>query len=165
MKNILRDYILQKKHRALRTVPDYNFAEEYSRMGLDYDERVARHFETVCEMERAVLLPGEKICFMRTVNTPSLVINEAEKKAASIRYRITSVGIPFSQSKIPASERVSLPTAHELVWALLSPERSVLDAIRLKDAAVYGNTSDGGINTSLAYFAFLAKYGYLEEVK
>lgn len=92
-------------------------------------------------------------------------LTAAEKKADSIRYRITSVGIPFSQAKIPVSERVSMPAAHELAWALLSPERSVLEAIRLKDAAVYGNTSDGGINTSLAYFAFLAKYGYLEEVK
>ena len=92
-------------------------------------------------------------------------LSAAEKKADSVRYRITSTGIPFSQAKVLASERVSLPAAHEMVWALLSPERSVLEAIRLKDAAVYGNTGDAGIETSLEYFSFLAKYGYLEAVK
>lgn len=83
MENVLRDFILQKKHRAFRQVPDFDFAKEYSRLGLDLDERVARHFETVCQMEKAVLLPGEKICFLRTVSTPSLVITEEEKKTAS----------------------------------------------------------------------------------
>ena len=59
MKETLRNYILEKKHRQFRQDFTYNFAEEYSKMGLDYDERVVRHFETVCDMEKAVLLPDE----------------------------------------------------------------------------------------------------------
>lgn len=92
-------------------------------------------------------------------------LTPAEKRASTIRYRVLTVGVPFSQVKVPAEERVSWPLASELMWALLSPERSVLDAIRLYDAALSTNTSDGDIDTHLEYFAFLAKYGYLEEVK
>lgn len=83
MENILRQYILEKKHRALRTVYDYDFAKEYSRMGLCYEERVARKFETICAMEKPVLLPGEKICFLRTVKASRGVITPMEKKKAS----------------------------------------------------------------------------------
>lgn len=92
-------------------------------------------------------------------------LTPAEKKADSIRYRIKSTGIPFSQARVPVSERVSWPMASELMWALLSPERSVLDAIRLQDAALSCNTSDEMIVSHLSYFSFLAKYGYLEEVE
>lgn len=92
-------------------------------------------------------------------------LTETEKKADSIRYRITSVGIPFSQARVPVTERVSWPDSSELVWALLSPERSVLEAIRLKDAALSVATSDKKINYYLSYFKFMEKYGYLEEVK
>ena len=92
-------------------------------------------------------------------------LTPAEKRADSIRYRITSVGIPFSQARVPASERVSLTAFPELTWALLSPERTVLEATRLKDAALNGTTPDDKIDINLSYFAFLAKYGYLEEVK
>lgn len=91
-------------------------------------------------------------------------LTPAEKKADSIRYRITSTGIPFSQVRVPSSERVSWPDAPELIWALLSPERSVLEAIRLQDAVFSSTTPDERIHTHLSYFRFLAKYGYLVEV-
>jgi len=73
--------------------------------------------------------------------------------------------VPFSQSRVPATERVSLPGVPELVWALLSPERSVLDAIRLRDAEFSCKTTDERIDYYLSYFRFLEKYGYLEEVE
>lgn len=96
---------------------------------------------------------------------PDRELTSAEEKAASIRYRITSAGIPFSQARVPASERVCWPYASELIWALLSPERSVLEAIRLRDAVFSRVTSDEDIENHLLYFCFLEKYGYLEEVK
>ena len=89
----------------------------------------------------------------------------AEKRANSTRYRIISTGMPFSQSRVPASRRVSWPDIPELIWALLSPERTALDAIRLQDAALSRVTSDEKINYYLSYFQFLEKYGYLEQVK
>lgn len=89
----------------------------------------------------------------------------AEKKAANIRYRKTATGVPFSQVRVPSAERVCWGEIPELIWALLSPKHSVLDAIRLHDAALSVTTSDENINYYLSYFEFLAKYGYLEEVK
>ena len=91
-------------------------------------------------------------------------LTDAEKRADSVRYRITSSGVPFSQAKVPASERVCWTDVPELIWALLSPERTVLDAIRLYDAAFSVTTSDEKVDYCLSYFAFLEKYGYLETV-
>lgn len=92
-------------------------------------------------------------------------LTDAEKEADSIRYRIATPGMPFSQARIPAQERVTWSDIPELIWALLSPERSVLDAIRLRDAVHSDCTSDEKIHYYLSYFRFLAKYGYLEEVQ
>jgi len=96
---------------------------------------------------------------------PERELTEVEKRANGIYYRITSTGIPFSQARIPAEERVSWPNSPELIWALLSPERSVLDAIRLQDAAWDVTTSDEMIEYYISYFSFLEKYGYLERMK
>lgn len=104
---------------------------------------------------------ADKFC----ATLPERELTEAEKRANSMHYRITSVGIPFSQALVPADERISWPGSPELVWALLSPERTVLDAIRLQDAAWDITTSDEMIDYYLSFFSFLEKYGYLEEVK
>lgn len=96
---------------------------------------------------------------------PDGELTEAEKAAANIRYRTTCVGVPFSQSRVPSSERVNWYGTSELIWALLSPQRSVLEAIRLRDAVFSIQSTDEAINLHLKYFKFLEKYGYLEEVK
>jgi len=96
---------------------------------------------------------------------PHRELSSGEKRASTVRYRITRPGMPFSQVHVPADKRISTPDIPaELIWALLSPERSVLDAIRLHDAAREVTTSEKQILACLDYFAFLAKYGYLEEV-
>ena len=97
--------------------------------------------------------------------SPAEISAGLEKEADSIRYRIATPGMPFSQARIPAQERVTWSDIPELIWALLSPERSVLDAIRLRDAVHSDCTSDEKIRYYLSYFRFLAKYGYLEEVQ
>lgn len=96
---------------------------------------------------------------------PHRGLTEAEKEAAAVRYRICTPGMPFSQARIPAEERVCWGEIPEMIWALLSPERSVLDAIRLRDAVHSACTPDEKIRYYLSYFRFLEKYGYLEEVK
>ena len=73
---------------------------------------------------------------------PDRELSSTEQKAAAIRYRITSAGMPFSFDRIPYEERVSWPGIPELIWALLNPERSVLEAIRLHDGAFAVTTSD-----------------------
>lgn len=101
--------------------------------------------------------------FYRTV--PDRDLTPAEKRADSVRYRIVADGMPFSQALVPAAERVSWPDIPELIWALLSPERSVLDAIRLQDAAFSCTTSEERIDYYLEYFRFLERYGYVKIVE
>lgn len=91
-------------------------------------------------------------------------LTPAEQEADGIRYRITSPGVPFSQVRVPSHLRVSWPDVPELIWALLEPERSVLDAIRLRDAASSHTTTDEKIRYYLDYFRFLEAFGYLERV-
>ena len=95
---------------------------------------------------------------------PDRELSPIEQKAAAVCYRIKSVGMPFSFDKIPYEERVSWPGIPELIWALLNPERSVLEAIRLHDGAFAVTTTDEKIEYYLSYFDYLAKYGYLEKV-
>lgn len=94
---------------------------------------------------------------------PLRELTPAEKEADSIRYRILSPGIPFSQVWVPGSQRVSWPDIPELIWALLEPERSVLAAIRLRDAVSSHSTQEQQIRYYLNYFRFLERFGYLEK--
>ena len=65
----LKEYIISKKHHQYRRdFPEYqNLAQEYHRLGLSPKERMTRRFELLSGLETPVLLPGEKIFFMRTV--------------------------------------------------------------------------------------------------
>jgi len=96
---------------------------------------------------------------------PDRELTAMEQEAAKLRYRNTCKGMPFSQVRVPSKERYPWTGIPELIWALLSPERSVLDAVRLHDAALECTTTDEQIDYYLSYFRFLVKYGYLEEVK
>ena len=65
----LKEFILKKKHHAYRKDHPQleGLAERFSREGLCPVERMARRFELLCSLEEPVLLPGETICFLRTV--------------------------------------------------------------------------------------------------
>jgi len=69
MRPKLLDDIVARKHHAYRQ--EYteinNISEEYSRLGLSPVERMTRRFELFMSLETPVLLPGERICFLRTV--------------------------------------------------------------------------------------------------
>jgi len=65
----LRDYILERKHHVFRQEHPglEGMAEEFARLGLCPEERMTQRFEMLASMEQPVLLPEEKICFLRTV--------------------------------------------------------------------------------------------------
>jgi len=67
----LRDYIFQKKQHAFRREHPCleGLAQEYASLGLEPPERMTRRFELLASLETPVLLPEEKICFLRTVKT------------------------------------------------------------------------------------------------
>lgn len=67
----LYDYILDRRHRAFRAPFEggETLAQRYAAEGLSPRERMTRRFEELCAAQRPVLLPGEKICFLRTTTT------------------------------------------------------------------------------------------------
>lgn len=67
----LREFITAKEHhRYRRDYPEYeNLADEFKRLKLSPIERMTRRFELMLRLERPVLLPGEQICFLRTVKS------------------------------------------------------------------------------------------------
>ena len=69
MQNViaLRNFIKNKKHHAYRKHVDADLAAEYSRLGLEPKERMVRRFEYLSSLETPVILEGERIVFLRTV--------------------------------------------------------------------------------------------------
>lgn len=80
MSKILREYIVEKKHHQFRKDFDEykNISEEYKAEGLSAKERMTRRFELLTSLETPVLLPDEKICFMRTVKDIPACFTEDE---------------------------------------------------------------------------------------
>ncbi len=74
----LLDYIVKKEHHKFRRPSGLDLAAEYSARGLSPVERMADRFERIISLETPVILPDEKICFMRTVSDLPDVFNEEE---------------------------------------------------------------------------------------
>lgn len=95
---------------------------------------------------------------------PDRKLSQAEQRAENLRYGKLRAGMPFSQVHVPSQERYPWTGIPELIWALLTPERSVLEAVRIHDAVLECHTTDAQIDYYLSYFRFLVTYEYLEEV-
>jgi formate C-acetyltransferase len=67
MDRSLYQFIVDKKHHAYRTGVCRELAPEFSQQGLSPKERMTRRFEILTALETPVILPGEQICFLRTV--------------------------------------------------------------------------------------------------
>lgn len=67
----LRELIIAKEHHKYRKdYPEYNhLADEFRRLNLSPWERMTRRFELMTRLEKPALLPGERICFLRTVKS------------------------------------------------------------------------------------------------
>lgn len=85
--NPLLQLILEKNHHVFRKTIDWAPAQDYAKAGLTPSQRMADRFVTLCSLEEPVLLPGEKICFMRTVsNLPSIFTQEEWLKIKSEHF-------------------------------------------------------------------------------
>lgn len=60
-------YILDRTHRKERVEWDIDLGAEYAALGLSPEERICRRFETLCSMERPVVMPFEQIVMRRSV--------------------------------------------------------------------------------------------------
>lgn len=85
MNEALYQMIRNRNHHTCRQAPVAPLAEEYARAALSPIERMTRRFETLCGMEKPVILdPGEMIVFVRTVpNLPDIFTEEewSERRA------------------------------------------------------------------------------------
>lgn len=65
----LLNYVLRKEHHSFRKeYPEIkDLAHKFQEAGLCPKERMTRRFELLSKLETPVLLPNEKICFLRTV--------------------------------------------------------------------------------------------------
>lgn len=88
----LLSYILAKKHHAFRREVDWNLAEEYAARGLSPQERMCDRFERLCAAETPVLLPGERICFLRTIATIPEIFTQEEWEDICARHYVHERG-------------------------------------------------------------------------
>ena len=78
MENELYRIILNKEHHKYRRRVDFDLAAEYSAKGLSPIERMSDRFSRMCSEESAVILPGEKIVFLRTIENIPDIFTESE---------------------------------------------------------------------------------------
>ena len=94
MSRTLLQYILDKKHHAFRRpLPELeHLGEDFSRLGLEPKERMARRFELLMQAQTPVLLPDEKICFVRTTTTLPDCFTEQEWCDIKSKHYIHELG-------------------------------------------------------------------------
>ena len=99
MNQNLYAYILDKKHHAYRKQIDIIFEKEMSPV-----ERMTYRFEQVCKAEVPVILPGEQICFIRTIRNLPDIFSKAEWEEIRKKHYIHELG--YMSNLSPDYERV-----------------------------------------------------------
>ncbi len=92
MNKKLYDFILNKEHHKYRHSVDWDLAEEYAAKGLTPVERMADRFERLCDEEKAVILEGEQIVFLRTVSNLPAIFTDSEWEEIKAKYYIHELG-------------------------------------------------------------------------
>ena len=85
-------YVLDKKHHAYRRTVEWDLAREYSEKGLTPIERMADRFERLCNEEKAVIIDGEQIVFMRTVANLPPIFTDEEWAEINKKHHIHELG-------------------------------------------------------------------------
>lgn len=84
--------IINKEHHKFRHTVNWDLANEYAERGLSPIERMADRFERVCREETPVILPDEKIVFMRTVANLPAIFTDDEWKDINQKHYIHELG-------------------------------------------------------------------------
>ncbi len=88
----LYKFIINKEHHSYRHTVDWDLGKEYSQKGLSPVERMADRFEKMVNEEKAVILPDEKIVFLRTVANLPDCFTKDEWKELKNKYYIHELG-------------------------------------------------------------------------
>lgn len=92
MYNKLYNYISNKEHHIYRHTVDWNLCCEYAQKGLSPIERMADRFERLCDEEKAVILDGEQIVFLRTVSNLPAIFTDKEWEEINAKHYIHELG-------------------------------------------------------------------------
>ena len=92
MNKNLYNYILNKEHHQYRHSVDWDLASEYSAKNLSPIDRMADRFTRLCEEEKAVILDGEQIVFLRTVSNLPAIFTDSEWQEINSKYYIHELG-------------------------------------------------------------------------
>jgi len=92
MDQALYRFIVDKKHHVYRTGVCEELAPQFSGDKLDPKERMIRRFEKLTALEQPVILPGEQICFLRTVSKIPECFTEAEWTEIKKKHFIHELG-------------------------------------------------------------------------
>ena len=84
---MLKDYIINKKHHAFRKEISLEFDPSLSPI-----ERMCYRFEKLCKAETPVILPDEKICFLRTIKNIPDIFTEEEWNEIKDKHYIHELG-------------------------------------------------------------------------
>ena len=106
MSSVLKQFIINREHHQFRKDhPELeNLASEYQKEGLCPKERMIRRFELLSGLETPVLLPEEKICFLRTVKKLPDCFTEEEWTEIKAKHYIHELG--YMSNLSPNYERV-----------------------------------------------------------
>ena len=88
----LYNTVINRKHHKYRHTVNWDLAREYSEKGLTPIERMADRFERLCHEEKAVIIDGEQIVFMRTVANLPAIFTEDEWAEISKKHHIHELG-------------------------------------------------------------------------
>ena len=92
MKKELFDYILNKGHHAHRRRLDVDLASDFAARGKSPAERMSERFCLLLGEERPVILPGERIAYLRTVENLPAIFTDAEWEAIGREHHIHELG-------------------------------------------------------------------------
>ena len=94
MKNYLqlKEFILNKSHRAFRKSVKDDLAAEYALLRLSPEERMTRRFEWLTKQETPIVFENERIAFLRTVKNLPPIFTETEWAEIRSKYYIHELG-------------------------------------------------------------------------
>lgn len=106
MNNQLHQYMIRKEHHQFRKdFPQLDqLAQEYQQLGLSPKERMTRRFELLTGLETPVLLPEEKICFLRTIKKIPDCFTQQEWETIKKEHYIHELG--YMSNLSPDYERI-----------------------------------------------------------
>ena len=104
MDSQLKEFIINKQHRKLRRKITVDLARDFSARELSPKERMTERFELLCREERPVVFEGERIAFIRTIETLPPIFTDEEWKEIKSAHYIHELG--FLSNLSPDYEKV-----------------------------------------------------------